>query len=203
MKRIPTSLLSKTTNKAVDAHLIDGVTRDLLVKTELNWATSRIEGTKRIHGNGGDIPEHSHWNWINKSPKVNLLAYRCFGIECSDEMQGLMLVNTINHTSRFENKKGKPLIYVDYIEVAPWNLKVFTTTPSFGAIGIRLIEAAILFSQQEGFDGRVGLHSLPQSESFYEGTCYMTRGELDPLCEGLRWFELTSQNAKKFLGNKP
>jgi hypothetical protein len=66
-----------------------------------------------------------------------------------------------------------------------------------------LIEAAIRFSLNEGFDGRVGLHSLPQAESFYENVCGMTRGELDPLYEGLRWFELTSTNAKKFLGNKP
>ena len=52
----------------------------------------------------------------------------------------------------------------------------------------------------EGFAGRVGLHSLPQSEGFYEGTCRMTRGEIDMKYEGLRWFEFTGSGAKEFLG---
>lgn len=201
MKRIPTSLVSKVTNQAVDADLLDGITRDLLVKTELTWAEFRLEATKRLHASGGVVPEHWHWNWINKSSKIDFLAYRCFGIECNNEMQGLMLVNTIN-VSRLENQKNKPLIYIDYIEVAPWNLNT-SISVRYAAVGVRLIEAAIRFSFKEGFDGRIGLHSLPQAESFYENVCGMTRGERDSLYEGLSWFELTTTNAKKFLGNKP
>ena len=53
------------------------------------------------------------------------------------------------------------------------------------------------------FGGRVGLHSLPQSEKFYEKTCAMTRGEIDLQYEKLCWFELTANNVKKFLGGKP
>ena len=69
-------------------------------------------------------------------------------------------------------------------------------------MGKRLIEAAIRFSLMEEFGGRIGLHSLPQSEQFYEKVCGMTRGEIDLRYEGLRWFELTEMNAKKFLGDK-
>lgn len=203
MKRIPTSLLSKSTNGLVDAYLIDGVTRELLIPTELAWATLRIEAAKRLYASDGTVPQHFHWSWSsdNKSAKLNLLAYRCFGIECNDEMQGLMLVNTIN-SSRIQTQKNKPLVYVDYIENAPWNLKDCTTTPRYGAVGVRLIEAAIRFSLDEGFGGRVGLHSLPQAESFYENTCGMTRCEIDLRYEGLRWFELTEISAKNFLGDK-
>jgi hypothetical protein len=202
MKRIPTSLLSKVTNEAVDAYLVDGVTSDLLFKTELAWAALRIENAKNTHANGGDVPEHWHWDWRKKSAKIDWLAYRCFGIECDSAMQGLMLVNTIN-SSRLQDQKGKPLVYIDYIESAPWNAKEFHPTPYYGGVGVRLIEASIRFSLSEGFGGRVGLHSLPQSEQFYEKTCGMTRGEIDLRYEGLRWFELTTTNAKKFLGDKP
>ncbi|MFZ2724652.1 MAG: hypothetical protein WAX77_00185 [Methylococcaceae bacterium] len=202
MKRIPISLISNATKEIVEAHLIDGVTRDLVVQTEItSWSEPRLEAVKRLHANGIDLPEHWHWNWVKKSTKIKLLAYRCFGIECNKEMQGLMLVNTI-HSSRLQNQKGKPLVYVDYIEVAPWNLKVFNPSPRYAAIGKRLIESAIRFSLAEGFGGRIGLHSLPQSEWFYENACYMTCGEIDVRYEGLRWFELTESNAKKFLGDK-
>lgn len=202
MKRIPTTLLSKPTNEPVGAHLIDGVTRDLLIKTELAWAALRIEGAKYIQASGANVPEHWHWNWGKKSANIDLLAYRCFGIECDDEMQGLMLVNTIKFTSRLQDQRNKPLVYVDYIEAAPWNTKNLAPSPRYGAVGKRLIEAAIRFSLVEEFGGRIGLHSLPQSEQFYENACGMTRGEIDPRCENLRWFELTEGHAKKFLGDK-
>lgn len=202
MKRIPTSLLSKATNEPVDAYLVDGVTSDLLVQTEMAWAALRIEGARRVQASGGDVPEHWHWNWVKKSAKIDLLAYRCFGIECDDEMQGLMLVNTINFASRLQDQRNKPLVYVDYIEAAPWNTKKLTSSPRYGAVGKRLIEAAIRFSFVEEFGGRIGLHSLPQSEQFYENACGMTRGEIDLRYESLRWFELTEVNAKKILGDK-
>lgn len=112
-----------------------------------------------------------------------------------------MLVNTTNQVARQGSDRGKPLVYVDYLESAPWNLKDFTPEPPrYGAVGVRLIEAAVRFSQAEGFAGRVGLHSLPQSESFYEDTCLMTRGELDQFGDySLLWFELTATSAVKFL----
>ncbi len=185
------------------ASLVNGVNRDLLETAELAWASLRIEGAKRLKAAGGDVPQHWHWDWRRKSSKIDLLAYRCFGIECGGEMQGLMLVNTTNCVSRLAGTRGKPLVYVDYIETAPWNLKEFTTQPRYGGVGVRLIEAAVRFSLDEGFGGRVGLHSLPQSEPFYENVCAMTRGEIDQQYEKLRWFELTAINVKKFLGGKP
>ncbi len=204
MKRIPTSLLLKATNEPVAASLIEGVNREMLDKTELAWATLRIEGAKKLHAAGSDVPQHWHWDWRRKSASINLLAYQCFGIECDAEMQGLMLVNTTNYASRMDGQRGKHLVYVDFLEAAPWNVKDLTPEPPrYKAVGSRLIEAAIRFSLAEGFGGRVGLHALPQAEYFYEKTCEMTRGEIDQQHENLFWFELTAANAKKFLGDKP
>ena len=200
MKRTPTTLISRATGEPVAAVLLSGVTRSLIEDVELSWASLRIEGAKRIKTAGGRVPEHWGWNWQRKAGYVDLLAYLCFGVECDGEMQGLMLVNTTNVVSRLTGQKGKPLVYVDYIESAPWNAKVLTDAPRFSGVGPRLIEAAVRYSMKEGFAGRVGLHSLPQSEDFYERTCRMIRGEIDPKYEGLRWFELTALGVKKFLG---
>jgi len=119
VKRNSTSLILKTTNEPVPATLIDGVTRDLLETAELAWASLRIEGARSLKAAGGNVPQHWHWDWRRKSPVIDFLAYRCFGIECEGEMQGLMLVNTTNHVSRLKGQRGKPLVYVDYIETAP------------------------------------------------------------------------------------
>lgn len=200
MKRIPTSLILRASNEPVTASLVEGVTGEMLEQAELDWAALRIESARRLQAAGHEVPQHWHWDWRRKSAKINLLAYRCFGIECAGEMQGLMLVNLTNHVSRMDGQQGKPLVYVDYIETAPWNVKdLMPEPPRYSSVGVRLIEAAIRCSLEEGFGGRIGLHALPQAERFYEKTCEMTRGEIDRQYENLFWFELTAANAKKFL----
>ena len=54
-------------------------------------------------------------------------------------------------------------------------------------------------SVDEGFHGRVGLHSLPQAEEFYEQKCGMTRIGVDPDYESLSYFELTQERAAEIL----
>jgi hypothetical protein len=67
-----------------------------------------------------------------------------------------------------------------------------TDTPRFGGIGVRLIEAAVRLSIDEGFQGRVGLHSLPQAEAFYRGPCRMACLGADASYQGLPYYEPTS-----------
>jgi hypothetical protein len=89
--------------------------------------------------------------------------------------------------------------------VAPWNLRVLSNTPRFGGIGVRLIEAAVRLSLDEGFHGRVGLHSLPQSEAFYRDTCWMVGLGADASYQDLPYYELTREQADEFLsgGGQP
>lgn len=58
-------------------------------------------------------------------------------------------------------------IYVDYLESAPWNLKNGVEPPRFLGVGTVLLIEAVRMSADAGFEGRVGLHSLPQAEAFY------------------------------------
>ena len=61
-----------------------------------------------------------------------------------------------------------------------------------------LIRAAIALSEDLEFYGRIGLHSLPQANGFYANTCGMTDLGADPDYEGLRYFEMTPEQARAF-----
>ena len=202
MNRIPTTLVDRRNDEIVPAVLIDGVTVELVEQTEDHWAVPRLQGALRCRQSGHSVPEHFHWDWRRKTPKLRLLAYRCFGLECQGEMQGMMMVNTASYSARLAPDQCKPLVYVDYLESAPWNLQGMVAEPRYGAIGTRLFEAAVRFSLSEGFGGRVGLHALPQAEDFYGRVCQMARVERDSNVEGLWWFELTVQKARTFLGEE-
>ena len=71
-------------------------------------------------------------------------------------------------------------------------------TPRFFGVGAVLVAEAIYLSREEGCDGRVGLHSLPQAEGFY-ARCGMTRVGFDPDYYDLPYYEFTSQQATNWL----
>ena len=39
----------------------------------------------------------------------------------SEEWQGAMLTKSGTHFSQLGEDRGKPLVYIDFLEVAPWN----------------------------------------------------------------------------------
>ena len=74
---------------------------------------------------------------------------------------------------RIPSQLRKPLVYVDYLAAAPWNIKPLMRALGkdikFAGIGTRLIEAAVRLSMDEGFKGRVALHSLSGVETILFG----------------------------------
>ena len=187
----------------VGAVLHDGVSAVQLLAAEKDWKTARYQIVFDLIKKGrpeADFPQHWRWDWAKKAPQLKLLATHAFGIECEQQWQGLMMTTTVAHAARIGDDKGKPLVYVKYLESAPWNLKSFAEKPRFGAIGARLLEAAILLSKDEGFAGRIGLHSLPNpvTEGFYQTLGLMRLG-VDKAVENLPYYEMTRENAAKFL----
>ena len=79
-----------------------------------------------------ELPQHSHWNWWNKAYELRLLATGGFGIACGDQWQGLMMTTTVGHNARLPGQLDKPLVYVKYLESAPWNVKAFVPAPKYG-----------------------------------------------------------------------
>ena len=51
----------------------------------------------------------------------------------------------------------------------------------------------------EGFKGRIGLHSLPQSNNFYANKVGMTDMGQDEEYQNLRYFEMTPEQAEAFI----
>jgi hypothetical protein len=63
--------------------------------------------------------------------------------------------------------------------------------------------AATQLSIEEGLKGRVGLHSLPAAESFYEQSLGMSALGRDPQKQNLMYFEFSSEQASAFLAKSP
>jgi GNAT superfamily N-acetyltransferase len=139
-----------------------------------------------------DAKEHSHWDWAAK-----LAAFgrdgRFYGIETDGMIQGLMLLR-LDKQGRLPAQQSSPLVYVDYIEAAPWNLIALGNPPRFRGVGTALLKVAIRESYRRGWEGRFGLHSLPQAEGFYQ-RIGMTDLGADPNYENLHYFEMRGLQA--------
>jgi len=194
-------IIDRQTGNAVSAILHKGLDELELIDVEIVWAPERLRALREMRRKGVTaIPQHVHWNWALKAVKnAGLLAFRSFGIEALGKMQGLMMVLLTGKTSRLAPDKGKPLVYVDFVETAPWNAKEFTASPIYKGVGVRLMQAAARLSIDEGFSGRVGLHSLPQSRPFYTTACEMAALGSDANYHGLEYFELTTAKAAELL----
>lgn len=84
---------------------------------------------------------------------------------------------------------------IDYLETAPWNLKLSGITPELTGVGTVLLADAVRLSLEEGLGGAIGLHSLPQAEPFYE-RIRMTRVGVDPDYYDLTYFEFDGQGSR-------
>ena len=206
--RVPVQIVDLARGATVDAELFDDVTVDHFVQTQLQWRPLVVEATKRMLARGVPPevqPRHWHWNWENKGDQLGQFNLSFFGIECAGELQGLMKVDLAKYSARIPTQKGAELAYIDYLEVAPWNHREIATelggTRRYATIGWNLFAAAVQLSRQVGFDGRVGLHSLPhpQTEQFYQKTCKMLPLERDSAKENLLYFETTPELAELFI----
>lgn len=194
MIRIPTTIFDSFERKFVPAVLIIGIDAVRIGKTGSQWKSKRLQHAIR----GKDI-EHWHWDWEQKASRfADLLAYEFFSLECYGEIQGLMLTESVNHRTELVPDRGKPILYVEYIESAPHNVTLLSDIPRYQGVGTRLMEMAARYSIKQGFDGRVGLLALPQAEQFYlKKGLTRVRKEAEV---GLVYYEWTAEASGKFLG---
>ena len=196
--RRTTRLDDRDADAIIAAEIVYEISRDEVIDIHMDWQPARLEALKTLRGQGKPWPENWHWDWSRKAENLNFLAYRCLALECQGRAQGLLMISTIGWRGRGNVQLGKPVLYVEYVESAPWNLAGLVESPRFSGVGIALIHAAIQVSAEEGFGGRVGLHSLPQSEPFYRR--YMQEFGMDSAhAEKLCYFEMTEDQAKDFV----
>ena len=116
-------------------------------------------------------------------------------------MQGLMMLVTDGYAARLQPDIGKPLVYVDFVQNAPWNNEDLVDRPRFGAVGSHLLDGAVKLSVDLEYGGRLGLHSLQRSEGFYRrlGLTPVEVERQDRHARGLWYFEFTREGADGFL----
>lgn len=198
-------ILQRSNKSFVSASLIEDVSEQEIKESHELWKTLIDAHKKELEEKKipkSQWPQHHHWDWTKLYQYYSKfkLAYKFFGIKFENQMQGLVLLSSdeTKHTGRIDSQKGKPLIYVEYVATAPWNDKDIAPSPKFGLIGTRFMEVAIRLSINDGFEGRIGLHSLKQAEEFYRDSVCMTDLGQDTE-KRMRYFEMTPEQAKGFL----
>jgi hypothetical protein len=184
--------------------IVDGVTREAIAAVlHLRLPTERVEATEDswqpYRRAADDEAEHTHWDWRRKARMLVDPNIRCMGVEHNGEVQGLMMVMESGPLARFPPDRDLPLVYVDYLESAPWNVRRLTLIPKYRDVGPVLLAAAVRLSLELGYNGRIGLHSLAQAEGFYEEVCGMTAWGQDPNYYSLMYYEFTAVGAAAFL----
>ncbi len=144
--------------------------------------------------------QDAHWDWIGKAKvAAGRFEQETFAVECG-ETQGFMLVDHSGF-GRLDAQKGRDLIYVELLSTAPWNRYRTVASPRYKGVGRVLIATAISLSIESEFEGRLGLHSLPQSESWYRDVVGFTDLGFDA-SKRMRYFEMTHDQAMTFLEKK-
>ena len=200
----PIFLFDVERGTAESAELLDAITEAQLTDWEGEWRPEFFKAMQRLRRAGVERrlwPQSRHWNWRNKAAALHgMLGNPGFSIVCQGVTQGMMIVDTVMKRCRIDSQKGKDLVYVEYLENAPWNRKeLLFDPPRYRGVGTVLIGAAIELSKSEGFKGRIGLHSLPQSNGFYANRCGMTDLRADADYQDLRYFEMTPEQAEAFI----
>jgi hypothetical protein len=200
----PTFLRDLTTDDVVSAELVYGIGVDHILDWHTAWQPALGAMKATLHEQGvpkADWPQTGHWNWAEKVADAgNILGFRMFCVTAQGMTQALMRVD-LTKTARLDSMSGKPLVYVDYLEVAPWNQSFAGTPKKYRGAGPILLAAAAELSCEEGFKGRLGLHSLPQAEAFYEKAGMIDLGP-DAEVQNLRYYEMTSEVAQALLAQE-
>lgn len=186
-----------------EADLYDDVTVQDLVAAQSTWRPVLLESARALKRAGKPIPRYLHWDWRAKEGALGRLDAKFYAIRAQGNIQGLMKLDLGTlHRCRLEPQVGKELVYVDYVETAPWNIAYYMHALGFrsiyGRVGLRLLQAAVQCSLDGELKGRVGLHSLSDAEGFYRKVG-MSESAPDVDKQNLRWFEFTPESAQSCL----
>ena len=141
----------------------------------------------------------AHWRWHEKvHQRTGHLQWESCAVRCDGRTQGLMYLDLLRRC-RLPSQQNLHMVYIDMLATAPWNRPILTPQPKYRGVGGVLMAEAIFHSDDEGFGGRIGLHSLPQSEEFYRTQWKMESLGPDTSFGGLVYFELTTERATEFL----
>lgn len=202
MESTPIKLIENSTGTLVDALLHDEILDEHVRAQNRDWGVAFDEIKKSVtEGNSPktELQEDAHWQWSKKIAAIrDKIGYKSLCIECAGKIEGMLILSFLA-TCRLPEQVGKDLVYLNYLASAPWNRIIGEQLPLHNRVGSTLFRAAVQVSQAEGLKGRLGLHSLPNAESFYRDKIGMSDlgPDPDPRHQGLRYFELSEVRATK------
>jgi hypothetical protein len=215
MSEQATKLKDQPSGGEVAAVIHDLLTLDALFTAEEQWCVERVGVLRElsaagIHDARAGWPQSIHWSWARKAATCSpsrLEAFgdvRLFGVEVTGQWQALLYGVSEGYSTHL-GAKNRPLVYVDFIEAAPWNWDIppLNKVGRYRGAGVQLMELAVRWSMALGYDGRIGLHALGQAKTFYANRCGMQDIGPDAAYHNLSYFELTEANAKTFLRSRP
>ncbi len=199
----PVWLTDRRGGEIVEAELWHGIVDKNLADWEAEWIPDlqrRLKLLNRRNVERRFWPQSRHWNWRDKLREIERrLASLSFAIVADGMTQAMMTID-LTKRARLPRQEGQHLVYVDFLETAPWNRNDIAKEPArFGGCGSILFNAAVRQSRLEGFKGRTGLHSLPQANAFYANVCGMADLGRDATYENLRYFEMDPDTARVFI----
>lgn len=194
----------------VEVDVEDDLSVDTLLDVEDQWAPARTEMRNKLRLANiprPDWPQSLHWDWGRKSLQLTLhrgsAESRIMAIRRQAAWEAAMVTLCGAHSALLPPHSGQPLVYVDYLEVAPWNWTVDTIGQirKYKAVGPILVLLAKEQSYAKGWDGKVGLHALPQATDFYQSQGFVFVKN-DPDKQNLPYFELSAAEAIKRKGRR-
>ena len=90
---------------------------------------------------------------------------------------------------------GNRVLYIEYLGIAPANLRPPWGTQVLKGLGMFLVQRAAEMAL-EHLEGRVGLHALPNVEAYYPKLRFTAVGREETDDGKLLYFELTPAGAK-------
>jgi hypothetical protein len=200
----PVLIVRREDGALVEAALLSGLKPEDLLMIERQWSPARQRIFKALLASGSPRshwPQSLHWNWERKISELRLLEASGFAVHWDGAWQGAMLTKDVSHCAQLPSERGKPLVYIDYLETAPWNWRIGALGQEglYKGPGSVLFREALEHSVVEGFHGRVGLHALPQAERFYSEVCGMVPLGPDATKQDLVYFEFSGDKAQEFL----
>lgn len=187
----------------VDAELRNTISRENVKDWEYLWLPEQVRIFNAFLDRGraiANLKESFHWNWSKKVYDLQTNQnQQGFALTCEGKTQALMIVD-LNRKSRLPNQNGRPLVYVDFVQSAPWNMsEEYGRTNKYRKCGTIMLRKAARFSASLGWKGLIGLHSLSSSIGFYKRKMSMTSLGLDNEYQNLTYFETTVEQAQEIL----
>jgi hypothetical protein len=109
------------------ANIAIGLNVTALGDIETSWSSARASAATAA------LLEHGHWDWRNKSQTVKAGRHDIVAIVNQGGYQGAMAI--LSHPQKGRLSPSE-VLYVDYVEIAPWNLKTFGSPMYFGVIAV-------------------------------------------------------------------